>query len=107
MKFHTWWKEVKYLLASHMLKEECFLGTVTVGERGQIVIPAEARKKLNITTGDKLFIMSHPSGEGFVAFKMDAMREFIDHLAAGLGVEEAKQEEKSISSAAQGSDKEV
>ena len=36
-----------------------FFGIVTVGERGQIVIPKEARKILNIKKGDKLIILSH------------------------------------------------
>lgn len=41
-----------------MLKEEChkFEGTVTVGTKGQIVIPAEARKKLGIEPGEKLLV---------------------------------------------------
>jgi AbrB family looped-hinge helix DNA binding protein len=33
-----------------------FYGSVTVSERGQIVIPAEARKDFNIRTGDKLLV---------------------------------------------------
>ncbi|WP_332445389.1 AbrB/MazE/SpoVT family DNA-binding domain-containing protein [Dehalococcoides mccartyi] len=33
-----------------------FYGSVTVSERGQIVIPADARKDFNIKTGDKLLI---------------------------------------------------
>lgn len=65
---------------------ESFLGTVTVGERGQIVIPAEARKALEIHTGDRLFIMGHPSREGLVMFKVEAMRDFLNHLAANLSM---------------------
>ena len=34
-----------------------FFGSVTVGERGQIVIPKEAREKFNIKSGDKLLIL--------------------------------------------------
>ena len=33
-----------------------FYGSVTVSERGQIVIPVEARKDFNIRTGDKLLV---------------------------------------------------
>jgi AbrB family looped-hinge helix DNA binding protein len=33
-----------------------FYGSITVSERGQIVIPAEARKDFNIKTGDKLLV---------------------------------------------------
>ena len=32
--------------------DDCWVGTITVGERGQIVIPAEARKKLLINPGE-------------------------------------------------------
>jgi len=71
--------------------EGCFLGTVTVGERGQVVIPAEARRKLEIRTGDKLLMISHPSGDGLVVFKVDAMREFLNHLAAGLSIAEGQE----------------
>ena len=69
--------------------EEMFVGAVTVGERGQVVIPAEARKKLRIDTGDRLFIMGHPSGEGLVFLKVDSVREFLKHMADGLGMAEA------------------
>jgi len=51
---------------------------VTVGERGQIVIPAEARRELGIEPGDKLIIMRHPMYAGFLAFKMQAVREFLE-----------------------------
>ncbi|MCS6950140.1 MAG: AbrB/MazE/SpoVT family DNA-binding domain-containing protein [Armatimonadota bacterium] len=58
--------------------EDATYGMVTVGERGQIVIPAEARRELGIEPGDKLIIMRHPLYSGFVAFKMQAVREFIE-----------------------------
>ena len=38
-------------------KGKHFFGSVTVGERGQIVIPQEARKLFNICPGDKLVIL--------------------------------------------------
>lgn len=33
-----------------------FYGSVTVSERGQVVIPADARKDFGIKTGDKLLV---------------------------------------------------
>lgn len=33
-------------------------GTVTVGERGQVVIPAETRKYFKIKSGDKLIVFA-------------------------------------------------
>lgn len=37
-------------------KDKRFYGSVTVSERGQIVIPVEARKDFNIKAGDKLLV---------------------------------------------------
>ncbi len=34
-----------------------FYGAITVSERGQIVIPAEARRDFNIQVGDKLLVL--------------------------------------------------
>lgn len=36
------------------MKHISLAGTVTVGQKGQIVIPVELREKMNISTGDKL-----------------------------------------------------
>ena len=38
-------------------KGKYFFGSVLVGERGQIVIPKEAREKFKINSGDKLLIL--------------------------------------------------
>jgi len=61
-----------------------FYGAATVGERGQIVIPVEARKKYNIETGDKILIMGAPHEKGLMLVKIDAMREFMVALLADL-----------------------
>ncbi len=37
-------------------KDKKFYGSVTVSERGQVVIPIEARKDFDIKTGDKLLV---------------------------------------------------
>lgn len=37
-----------------------FFGKVPVGAKGQIVIPAEARKAMNIRPGDSLVVISGP-----------------------------------------------
>lgn len=92
MNVHTNPKEVNELTEPKICgagMEKCYFGTVNVGERGQVVIPAEARKKLDIHTGDKLIIMSHPSDHGFMLFKVGAVREFLDYMAAGLSMAEA------------------
>ena len=35
-------------------------GPVTIGERGQLVIPAELRKALHIKSGDQLMVFAKP-----------------------------------------------
>ncbi len=40
-----------------------FYGSATVGAKGQIVIPAEAREQLGIATGDKLVIIGINDGQ--------------------------------------------
>lgn len=56
-----------------------FFGTVTVGERGQVVIPAEVRKQFHIESGDKLLVFRHPA-HGFSLVKIDAARGFLEQL---------------------------
>lgn len=46
--------------------EELFLGSVTVGERGQVVIPAQAREQMALVPGDKLLAFLHPKGMVFL-----------------------------------------
>jgi AbrB family looped-hinge helix DNA binding protein len=43
-----------------MNKSPKFYGKVPVGTKGQIVIPLEARKKMNINPGDSVIIISGP-----------------------------------------------
>jgi AbrB family looped-hinge helix DNA binding protein len=64
--------------------DDHFFGAVTVGERGQIVIPAAARKKFRIDPGDKLLIMGDPGKRGLMLCRLDAMREFMALFQEGL-----------------------
>jgi AbrB family looped-hinge helix DNA binding protein len=61
-----------------------FFGAVTVGERGQIVIPAEARTALNIQPGEKLLVLQHPIHQGLVIFRIESVREFMDEIQKTL-----------------------
>ncbi len=57
---------------SHDLSQ-LFLGTATVGKRGQVVIPAAARDSCGIKPGDKLLAFVHPAGLGVLFLKLEAM----------------------------------
>ena len=55
-----------------------FYGSATVGTKGQVVIPADARDELNIREGDKVVIMKAPFHEGVMILKAEIFEE---HLA--------------------------
>ncbi len=50
---------------------DLFLGAVTVGERGQVVIPAEAREAYSIQGGDKLLVFHHPWHCGLIIVRVE------------------------------------
>lgn len=56
---------------------QLFYGSVTLGERGQVVIPAEARKVFNMQPGDKLLVFGHPSGWGILVSKVDDLQQVL------------------------------
>ncbi len=64
--------------------ESSFFGSATVGERGQFVIPSEARAHLGIRPGDKLLVMKHPVHQGLMIAKIDSIRGFLDDFARRL-----------------------
>jgi len=57
-----------------------FFGSTTVGEKGQIVIPAEARKLLNLEKGEKLLVFGL-NGDTLALAKLSQLEEFAAHLA--------------------------
>jgi AbrB family looped-hinge helix DNA binding protein len=61
----------------------CF-GTAVLGPRGQLVIPAEARKELSIDAGDKLLVFGHLSGRGLVFIKAEAAEELLNIMSNRL-----------------------
>jgi len=60
------------------------LGFVTVNEKGQIVIPADARSMIGLAAGDKLLVMLHPSHEGLLLVKPDGLESFARQMLEQL-----------------------
>lgn len=58
-------------------------GAVTVGERGQIVIPAQLRQSFGIKAGDKIFVMAK-KGELIGLIPSDQFNEFLGHMTEML-----------------------
>lgn len=54
-------------------------GTTTMGTRGQVVIPAEARKDLKLKPGDQLMVMGK-FGKVLGFIKADQLSEFVDAI---------------------------
>ena len=60
-------------------KGKYFFGMVTVGEKGQIVIPAKARKVFDISAGDNLVILGD-EGQGLAIVKPDNFLAIADAI---------------------------
>ena len=60
--------------------DDLFYGAVTMGERGQVVIPAEARKRHGLRRGDKLLVFRHPHVRGMVLARLDDVQALGDDL---------------------------
>lgn len=54
-------------------------GTAKVGDRGQIVIPKEARELFNIRPGDTLLIIGEES-KGLIISRPELLRDIADEI---------------------------
>ena len=57
-----------------------FYGAVVVGERGQIVIPAEARRDMQITPGERLIILGSPQENGLMITKVGPILQLMSRI---------------------------
>ena len=57
-------------------------GVVKVGERGQIVIPKEAREQYDIKSGDSLMVLG--DDKGIALLKTKVFQEIINQAMKGL-----------------------
>ena len=56
-------------------------GVVKMGERGQIVIPKEAREVYGITAGDSLLVLG--DSKGMAVLKTEIFQDKIDEMLGG------------------------
>jgi len=64
-------------------KGRYIFGTVKVGQRGQIVIPKEAREMFDIKPGDLVLVVGDEE-KGLAIVKADAMKKLALEILAGL-----------------------
>ncbi len=58
-----------------------FYGSVTVSERGQIVIPASARRDFKIKAGDKLLVVGDLD-RGIAMAKQSMVMEYMEEMSS-------------------------
>ncbi|KQL18460.1 helix-turn-helix domain-containing protein [Cytobacillus solani] len=69
-------------------KGKQFFGVVKVGERGQIVIPKQARDMYQIHAGDKLVVLGEDATKGIAILKTDSFLEFADLIRKAEAAED-------------------
>lgn len=60
--------------------KKTFYGITTIGERGQAVIPSEARKKMRLKKGDKLIVFS-VHDDMLIFAKASQLEKLVKHLS--------------------------
>ena len=59
-------------------------GSTVVSPKGQVVIPANARKELGIDSGDTLLVCGPPHGQGLLLLKVDAVEQMLSIISEQL-----------------------
>ena len=88
------------LNASQSLND-LFLGSVTVGERGQIVIPAEAREAYGLRGGDKVLVFHHPGHCGLMIVRVQDVQRLLEEWRTFLEAVQDLEGDKEEGTAAQ------
>ena len=55
-------------------------GTATVGTKGQVVIPANAREEMGINTGDRLYVVGAPEHGVVMLLREEKLERFIEKM---------------------------
>jgi len=60
--------------------ERIFYGMITVSEKGQIALPIEIRRDLNIDTGDRFLVVKRRDNGGIVLLRQNIMDNIIEKI---------------------------
>lgn len=70
-------------MKQHYHGQKRFYGTTTIGEKGQVVVPAEARKAMGLKSGDKLLVFG--MGKTMVTLaKFEQLEKMADSMSKRL-----------------------
>jgi AbrB family looped-hinge helix DNA binding protein len=67
-----------------MNKKMIFYGSTTVGERGQIVLPAKMRKEFNIKKGDKLLAIGNPGLNHINLINQEILNKHLEKMSENI-----------------------
>lgn len=67
-----------------IMQDKKLYGTATVGTKGQIVIPADAREILGIETGDRLYVIGSKQGKWIGLIQEEQLRSLVDQLSTNI-----------------------
>ncbi len=59
-------------------------GTATIGTKGQIVIPANAREDLGLNAGDRLYALNIGHNGGIVLLKEEMLEHMVEQMSAQI-----------------------
>lgn len=68
----------------HSKKNIELVTAVTVGPKGQVVIPAEVRDKMKVAPGDKLFALYLPDRKAVGFIPEAQMQQLVEHMGTHL-----------------------
>ncbi|UCB58619.1 MAG: AbrB/MazE/SpoVT family DNA-binding domain-containing protein [Thermoplasmatales archaeon] len=57
-----------------------FYGMVTISEKGQIAIPVDIRRDLNIKTGDRFLVVKRRDDGGIILLRQNIMDNIIEKI---------------------------
>jgi AbrB family looped-hinge helix DNA binding protein len=66
------------------MHDKKLFGTATVGTKGQVVIPADAREAFDIKTGDRLYVVGSNKAGWIGLLKEDQLRAMVEHLTDNI-----------------------
>ncbi len=59
-------------------------GTATVGSKGQVVIPADAREELDLKPGDRMYVVGSMKSGAVVFLKEEMLEDMLAHMTAQI-----------------------
>jgi len=72
-------------MTTHLPERMKYYGDTIIGEKGQVVVPAELRRKFGIETGDRFLVMAgeRVGAWGLLLVKADVLSQIVQNVFGG------------------------